>query len=261
MNPDGRVVILTGASRGIGLATAHVLARAGCRLALAGRDQHALLDLADELDANGYTAIAVPTDMSNTRQAAALARITAQAFGAIDVVINNAGLGVRDDVENIREEQARLVMDINYFGPVALIQGALPHLRANPNGGLIINISSIVGRRAMPGIAGYCASKAALERMAESLRLELKADNIRVSTVYPGVTATSFNANSLGGSQPGRGRIAGVPPERVARAILKTIRREPRDKFITLFDRAFVTAAGLSPRLMDWLLWRYTGRG
>jgi NAD(P)-dependent dehydrogenase (short-subunit alcohol dehydrogenase family) len=261
MNPEGRVVILTGASRGIGLATTHLLARAGCRLALAGRDQRALLDLADELEAAGHTAIAVPTDMSDTRQAAALARIAAHAYGKLDVVINNAGVGVRDDVELLRETQARLVMDVNFFGPVALIKGALPHLLANPEGGLIINISSIVGRRAMPGIGGYCASKAALERLAESLRLELKPDNIRVSTVYPGVTATRFNDNSLGGGQAGRGRLTGVPPEKVARAILATIRREPRDKFITLLDRAFVTASALSPRLMDWLLYRYTGRG
>ncbi len=260
MNPEGRVVILTGATLGIGRATAHVLARAGCRLALAARDQRALLDLADELEAAGFTAIAVPTDISDTRQAAALARITAQAYGTIDVVINNAGKGVRDDVQFLREAEARLVMDTNYFGPVALIQRALPHLKTNPDGGLIINVSSIVGRRAFPGIGGYCASKAALEKMSESLRVELKGDNIRVSTVYPGVTATSFNDNSLGGSQQGRGRLAGVPPERVARAILKTIRREPRDKFITLFDRAFVTAAALSRRLMDWLLRNYTGR-
>ena len=92
-------------------------------------------------------------------------------------------------------------------------------MRNNPDGGLIINISSIVGRRAMPGLAGYCASKSALEKMTESLRIELKTKNIRASTVYPGVTATRFNVNSLGSSTIGRGRSDGVPPERVARAI------------------------------------------
>ena len=151
-------------------------------------------------------------------------------------------------------------MDVNYFGPVALIQAALPTLKTNPEGGLIINISSIVGRRAMPGLAGYCASKAALEKMAESLRLEVKPYNIRVSTVYPGVTGTQFNANSLGGSQAGRGRMSGVPPERVAQAILKTIKTEKRDVFITLFDRAFVTAGQLFPGIMDLLLSGYLRR-
>jgi short-subunit dehydrogenase len=213
--------------------------------------------LADELTAAGHEAVAIPTDMGDTAQAAALARKSYDIFGQIDVVINNAAVGVRDRVLHLAEAEARRVMDVNYFGPVALIQAAIPYLKANPEGGLIVNISSIVGRRAMPGIAGYCASKGALEKMAESLRLELKADNIRVSTVYPGVTVTKFNDNSLGGSQDGRGRVSGVPPERVARIILQAIRHERRDVFVTLFDWAFVTASALWPWLMDRLLSRY----
>jgi short-subunit dehydrogenase len=256
MTPNNRVVILTGATAGIGQATAYILAGAGCKLALAARRVEPLQTLVDELTASGHQAAAIPTDMGDTAQAAALARKTVEIFGKIDVVINNAGLGVRDRVLDLREEEARRVMAVNYFGPVALIQATIPHLKTNPEGGLIINVSSIVGRRAMPGIAGYCASKAALEKMAESLRLELKADNIRVSTVYPGVTVTRFNDNSLGSSQEGRGRVSGVPPERVARAILKTIRHEQRDVFITLFDRTFVTVSMLWPWFMDKLLSR-----
>ncbi len=257
MTPHNRVVILTGATQGIGRATAYTLAQAGCKLALAARNTEALQALATELNQAGHTAAAFPTDMGNTTQAAELARQTAELYGQIEVVINNAGVGVRDRVLDLHEAEARRVMEVNYFGPLALIQAAIPYLKANPDGGLIINVSSIVGRRAMPGIAGYCASKAALEKMAESLRLELRADNIRVSTVYPGVTVTRFNEHSLGGSQAGRGRVKGVPPERVAQAILKTIRHEQRDVFITLFDRAFVTASALWPGLMDRLLSGY----
>ncbi len=256
MNPENRVVILTGATQGIGRATAYTLAEAGCKLALVARSVEALQTLAGELQKSGHKATAIPTDMGDTKQAAALAQKTVESFGQIDVLINNAAIGLRNRVVDMREEEARRLMDINYFGPVALIQAAIPHLKANPEGGLIINISSIVGRRAMPGIAGYCASKGALEKMAESLRVELAAANIRVSTVYPGVTVTRFNHNSLGSSQTGRGRITGVPPERVGRAILKTIRREQRDVFITLFDRAFVTASAVWPWLMDKLLSR-----
>ncbi len=257
MIPQNRVIILTGATEGIGRATAYTLAEAGCQLALVARNTQTLQALADELNTVKHQAVAIPTDMGDTAQAAALATKTVEAFGKIDVVINNAAIGVRDRTLDLQEEQARRIMDVNYFGPVALIQAAIPHLRTNPEGGLIINISSIVGRRAMPGIAGYCASKGALEKMAESLRIEVKADNIRVSTVYPGVTSTNFNDNSLGDSQEGRGRVSGVPPERVARAILKTIRHERRDVFITLFDRAFVTVSMLFPWLMDMLLSRY----
>lgn len=254
MNPTGRVIILTGATQGIGRAAAYTLAEAGCILALAARNTDKLNALVNELNNRGHQAVAVPTDMADTAQAAALADKTVDIFGKIDVVINNAAIGVRDNAIDLQEDEARYVMDVNYFGPVALIQAAIPYFKANPDGGLIMNVSSIVGRRAMPGIGGYCASKAALEKMADSLRLELKADNIRVSTVYPGVTVTKFNDNSLGSSQHGRGRVTGVSPERVAQAILKTIRREPRDVFVTLFDRAFVTASTIFPWLMDSLL-------
>jgi short-subunit dehydrogenase len=260
MHPKDRVVILTGATAGIGLATAYELARAGCKLVLAARSVEALQSLAAELRDAGNPAIAVPTDLSETGQATTLARRTIEAFGRLDVVINNAGIGLRDRVENLDMTEARRVIEVNYLGPAALIQAAIPYLRANPEGGLIINVSSIVGRRAVPGIAGYCASKAALESMAESLRLELKPDNVRVSTIYPGVTATNFNARSLGQGQAGRGRIGGVPPERVARAILDTIHRERRDVYITLMDRAFVIASGAWPWLMDQILGRYFGK-
>jgi short-subunit dehydrogenase len=257
MNPENRVIILTGATQGIGRATAYALAEAGCRLALVARSIEPLQALAEEI---GSQAVAVAADIGDTTQAASVVQKTVEALGRIDVIINNAGIGIRDDVINLAEDEARRVMDVNYFGPVALIQAAIPYLKTNSEGGLIINVCSIVGRRAMPGLAGYCAGKAALEKMAESLRLELLADNIRVSTVYPGVTQTQFNDNSLGDSQLGRGRIEGVPPERVAQAILKTIRTERRDVFITLFDWAFVTASMLWPWLMDKLLSRRFNR-
>lgn len=259
MNPQGRVVILTGATQGIGRAAAFELANAGCKLALAARRADSLHVLANQLTAAGSPALAFPTDIGDTAQAAGLVEKTVQAQGRLDVVINNAAIGVRDPVEALQETDHRRVLDVNYFGPVALIQAAIPHLKANPQGGLIINISSIVGRRAMPGIAGYCASKSALEKFSESLRLELHPHNIRVSMIYPGVTRTRFNDNSLGRDQHGRGRRQGVSPERVARAILKTIRREPRDVFITLFDRTFVTVSTLLPWLMDRLLVRHYG--
>ncbi len=257
MNPTNRTVILTGATQGIGRATAQVLAEAGCKLALVARSAGSLHALADRLNSEGYPALAIPADVGDTGQAPAIVAKTIAAFDKLDVIINNAAIGVRDQVLDLDEAEGRRVMDVNYFGPLALIQAAVPHLQANPDGGLILNISSIVGRRAMPGIAGYCASKGALEKMGESLRIELKPDNIRVSTVYPGVTNTDFNRNSLGHSQAGRQGREGVPPARVAQTILKTIRREKRDVFITLFDRTFVTVSMLLPWLMDYLLTRH----
>jgi len=261
MNPHQRVVILTGATQGIGRATAELLARQDCRLALAARNADALTALTAEIQQAGGQAVPIPTDMGDTAQAAALVQKTVVAFGKIDVVINNAAVGVSGKIESLPESEARRVMDVNYFGPVALIQAAIPHLRTNPEGGLIINISSIISRRAVPGTGGYCASKGALDNMTDSLRVELAGDNIRVSTVYPGVTATAFTQNALGTNPTRRRhRMKGVPPERVARAILKTIRRERRDVFITLVDRLFVTASVVWPGLIDKMLGGYMNR-
>ncbi|RME73986.1 MAG: SDR family NAD(P)-dependent oxidoreductase, partial [Chloroflexi bacterium] len=216
MNPEGKIVILTGASAGIGRAAAYVLAQAGCRLALAARRADVLADIVADLRGLGTEVEAFPTDMGDTRQAAALVHRTVEKFGGLDVVINNAAVGLSSPIAEMDETLARQMMDVNYFGPIALIQAAVPYLKKNSDGGLIINISSIVGRRAVPGIGNYCASKAALERMAESLRVELAADNIRVSTVYPGVTQTDFVRNSLGNPAGRQHRMRGVPPERVA---------------------------------------------
>jgi short-subunit dehydrogenase len=119
---------------------------------------------------------------------------------------------------------------------------------------MIINIASILSRRAGPRLGGYCASKAALERMSEALRLELKPFNVRVSNLYPGVTDTTFDDSALG-EPPGRGpRVGATSPDRVGRAVLRVLRAEPRDAFVTLFDRAFVGAAAAAPGLLDMLM-------
>ena len=262
MQPKNQTIILTGASQGIGWATAYCLAQAGYNLVLVARDEISLQTLAQELNHVGYRAVAIPTDMGNLAQVERLVDKTVAIFGRIDILINNAGIGVYSPVENLKQAEAEQVMAVNYFGPVALIQAALPILKANPHGGQIINISSIIGRRAMPNMAGYCVSKAALERMAESLRLELmtESNHVHVSTVYPGVTATDFVPRSLGdtSSNQSSNRRKGVPAERVARAILHTIQTKKRDVFITPTDRIFVAVSAMSPMLMDWLLFYYT---
>lgn len=257
MNLSHRVVILTGATQGIGRATAILLAESGCRLALAARSVEPLQQLAQALNEQGGQAIAVPTDMADTAQAQALVEQTVAAFGTVDVLINNAGVGVYERVEQLSEQDARWIMDVNYFGPLALMQAVLPTLKANPEGGLIINISSIVGRRAIPTIGAYCATKGALERLADSLRVELRPHNVRVSTVYPGVTDTDFVGNSRGDTaKPSANRSRGVPVAKVAQAIQQTIRTERRDVFISWTDRLALWGCALMPHLADWAIYR-----
>lgn len=251
-----KVVLLTGASSGIGWATAHALAGAGCQLSLAARTAGRLQELADALSARGARALATPTDLAQPDDIRCLIEQTAATFGRVDILINNAGVGQYDLAAEMDLEELRYLLEVNLLGPIQLIQQSLPLMAGR--GGLIINISSIIGRRATPFAASYCASKAALERFAESLRLELKPRRIRVSTVYPGITATPFVGNSLGGGQGlPRRRRQGVPAERVAQTIVRVARREPRDAYVTWFDRIFVLASQAAPGLMDWLFSRY----
>jgi short-subunit dehydrogenase len=153
---------------------------------------------------------------------------------------------------------AQQVFTVNFWGAIHCIEAVLPAMRARHDG-LIINISSIIGRRAMPHAAIYCASKFALNALSESLRLELHPDNVRVVTFYPGVTRTEFSHNELSGdaSNSSRNRAPKTSVEDTAKAIVRASQREPRDAYATLFDRVFVCGATLAPGLMDRMLLRF----
>jgi short-subunit dehydrogenase len=144
-----------------------------------------------------------------------------------------------------------------------LIRAAVPVMRG-AGGGLIVNVTSIIGRQAVPRSGIYCASKAALERLGDSLRIELASQNIRVVTVYPGLTRTDFSLHTLGFDRSGQAgarskpyRVPTSSPERVARTIVRAIRREPRDAYVTLVDWVFVTFSTLFPGILDSILRQY----
>jgi len=194
MDIKGKVVIITGASAGIGLATARRFAAEGAKLALAARSSEKLAALAREIRAAGGEALVLPTDM---RDPAAVNRMVDQAarhFGRIDVLINNAGQAVAGAVAEVDPDHFRQVLDLNVFGPVYAIQAAVPKMRE----GLILNISSMVSKMHIPGLAAYAATKAALNMLSDTARVELAGENIRVITVFPRMTATEFGKNSLG---------------------------------------------------------------
>lgn len=248
MQLANKTVLLTGAGRGIGRAAARRFVEAGCRVALVARTGDALRRLAAELGDD--RALPLPADVSDPRACEAVVQETVRRFGGVDVLVNNAAIGIYGAGVAVSLEDLQQVMQVNFFGPLHLIRACLPPMRS-AGGGLVITVSSIIGRRATPWAGGYCASKAALERMVEALRVELAAHNIRFSTLYPGVTRTEFVARSLGETSPRRGRVRGVPAERVAARLVWVARREPRDAYVTLFDRLFVTGARLFPALTD----------
>lgn len=249
-----KTVLLTGAGKGIGYAGALALINAGYQVTLVARNIDTLL----ALQAKFGTARVLPiaADLATPNAGQRVVSETLAHFGAIDILINNAGIGIYGNSADANPDEISRVMAVNFFAPLYLMQAVIPTMKAR-GGGLIINISSIIGKRSTPLSGGYCASKAALEKLVESMRIELAADNIRFSTLYPGVTRTDFVSHALGESQQLRGRMKGVSAEKVAAKLVAITKKEPRDAYVTLFDRLFVTGAQISPRLFDFLFKHY----
>lgn len=251
MDPHGQTVIITGASAGIGAATARAFAAAGANLVLAARDTQRLEELRQSLPGRH---LVVATDIAEPQAVSTLVEQTVATFGRIDILINNAGVGLAAPVSQLHRTDFLQALDVNLFGPLALTRAALPHMHKRGRGQLIY-ISSVVGLRALPYLGGYAAAKAALDRISESLRVELQGSGIAVTLVRPGTTHTGFSQHRLGqGKEKRRTKSKGVSPERVADCILKAARREPRVAYVTIADRLTVLIGLLFPRLTDRLL-------
>jgi short-subunit dehydrogenase len=236
MDIKDKVVLITGASEGIGLATARRFAEAGAKLSLVARSADKLEVLADELEAAGAEAIAVPADVSDAQQAYEIVEKTAQHFGGLDVLINNAGQAAVGMVADINPELFQQIIDLNIFGPLIAMQAAVPIMRGQ-GGGLIINVSSMVSKMRIPTIGAYAATKAALNMLSDTARGELASDNIRVITVLPRMTKTDFAVHSLGRSDLHQHQHSdpSVPvdsAEHVANRILDAAINEPEEQYM-----------------------------
>ena len=248
----GKVAVVTGASSGIGEATAKELAARGAPVVLASRAVDRLEALRLGISASGGRALAVETDVSDRGSVEAMIRRAVGEFGSLDVLVNNAGLGLSGKISEVRPEDVRHVFEVNAVGPLNCIQAALPHMGG---GGHIVNVSSVVGRRAIPKVGAYCASKAALNALSDALRVEVADRGITVTSVYPGTTRTSFRENSRRTGEEKRGwRPRGVTPEKVARKIADAAEKGPRDLYVTVPDRLFVAGVSLLPGLTDRML-------
>ena len=249
---SGKVAIVTGASSGIGEAAARELAARGASVVLASRALDRLEGLRREISASGGAALVVETDVSERGSVEAMVWRAVGEFGSLDVLVNNAGLGLSGRISEVRAEDVRHVFEVNTVGPLNCIQASLPHMG---EGGRIVNVSSVVGKRAIPKVGAYCATKSALNALSDALRVEVAARKITVTSVYPGTTRTSFRENSRRTKSEKRGwRPKGVTPERVAKKIADAAEEGPRDVYVTLPDRLFVACVTLSPGLADRVL-------
>jgi short-subunit dehydrogenase len=236
MEISGAVVVITGASAGIGLAAARRFAAEGAKVVMAARSAEVLDKVAQELRQQGCDALAVRTDMRSQAEVNRLIDTTFDHFGRIDILVNNAAQSVAGTVADVSIDDLRQIIDLNILGPLYAMQAAIPKMRAS-GGGLILNISSMVSKMQIPGLAGYAASKAALNMLSDTARRELESDNIRVITVYPRLTATDFGKNALGNRQMRQQQRAPstiVPdsPEHVANKILEAARNEPAEQYM-----------------------------
>jgi NADP-dependent 3-hydroxy acid dehydrogenase YdfG len=190
-NIEGKVVVITGASSGLGEATARLLSAQGASVVLGARRADRLQVLADELTDNGGKALAVATDVTDCAQVKALVEAAVQTFGRIDVLLNNAGLMPLAPMERLRSDEWEQMIDVNIKGVLYGIAAALPHMK-DQKAGHIINVSSVYGHKVAPGAAVYCATKFAVRALSEGLRQEVKPYNIRTTVISPGAVATEL---------------------------------------------------------------------
>jgi len=187
-----RVVIVTGASSGIGRALALRLADQGAFMALAARDAERLGILAEECNRRGGKAVPVPTDVSVEGQCQALVNCTVKEFGQLDMLINNAGISVGSKLEDLPDLHLfKQVMDVNFYGMVYCTYYALPHLKASR--GRLVNVSSLGGKLAIPYNTSYIASKFAMHGFSDSLRMDLTGSGVSVTVVCPYWVVTEFH--------------------------------------------------------------------
>jgi NAD(P)-dependent dehydrogenase (short-subunit alcohol dehydrogenase family) len=229
-------VLITGTSKGIGKATALVLGRAGYNVYATMRDPKASADLAATAEKEKLPIRVLAMDVNSDSSVSETIRSIQEKHGPIDILVNNAGIERHGSIEELPIAEARAVMETNYFGALRCIQAVLPEMRRRQSG-CIINVSSVGGRISSPPLTAYCASKWALEAISEGLAQEVKAFNVRVAVVEPGIIDTGM-ARSIAkepapSTYPHAQRMAGLfasvlenptPPSLVADKILEIIR-------------------------------------
>ena len=248
MKLRGKVVVVTGASSGIGRATALHLAKRGADLVLAARRGEALDEVAAECRELGVRAIAVPTDITVHEQCERLARVAVAEFGRVDAWVNNAGVYAGGKAESLPRDVFERVMAVNYMGSVDCTRAILPQMRAQ-GAGVIVMVDSLAGKIGEPSTSAYSASKFALRGFSEALRVEVSDASIEVCTVYPPSIDTplfSHSANFTG--REGRPLSGPYPAERVAKVIAGLIAR-PRREVVIGSGRRLTLFHALAPEL------------
>ncbi len=249
---DGKVVVVTGASMGIGEAIAKVFADHGASMVLLSRDA-SRAEAARHRVGHTERTLALACDVRNREEIDRVVGLTLHHFDRIDVWVNNAGVGIRDSVADMEMTACRELFETNFFGAVACLQAVAPTMR-QAGGGTVINISSVAGHVPVPFMTPYAATKFALNAIGKGSRMELKRDNINVLTVCPGYIQTEFGSHMVavkkGNVRPQS--VKGITAERVARATYEGYRKRKREVIVPWTMIPVVKLYQLLPGLVEW---------
>jgi short-subunit dehydrogenase len=248
MDIRDKVVIITGASAGIGAACAAAFRKRGALLALTARSLTGLEQAGDR------DALLIPADLRAKDAPERIAGAALERYGRIDILVNNAGIGMYAPAWNAALDDVRSMFELNVFAPLRMIQAVVPHMRRQGRG-VIVNVSSIAGKVTLPWLSLYSASKYALCSLGDGLRMELRRDGIHTVTVCPGYVSTDFQRHAIGGGAPpeavANSRRFCITANQCAEAIARGVERGARTVMAPRAGWLFVAAARLAPKFID----------
>ncbi|MGM0648568.1 MAG: SDR family oxidoreductase [Bacteroidota bacterium] len=258
-----KVVIITGASSGIGRALAGEFSAKGSIVVMAARREDLLKRIASDLSANGGEVMTVKTDVSSAQDCKMLIERTVKAYGRIDVLINNAGVSMRALFEDLDLKVMHKVMDVNFWGTVQCTHYAFPHLLKSH--GSVVGVSSVAGFQGLPGRAGYSASKSAIHGFLEVIRVENRKKGLHVLLACPGFTSSNIRKTALvaDGSQQGetpRDESKMMSAEDAAHHIYRAVIKRRRQIILTSEGKLTVLLNKCFPRLMDKIVYKMMAR-
>lgn len=259
-----KVIIITGASSGIGLACAKVFAELGAKVALAARSIDKLEEVKQELKSNNREVIVVKTDVSIESDCENLVKETVDAFGKIDILVNNAGISMRALFKDLDLKVIKQLMDVNFWGTVYCTKYALPYILKQK--GSVVGISSVAGYIGLPGRTGYSSSKFAMHGFLEALRVENLKTGLHVLIAAPGFTASNVRKSALvaDGSNQGetpRKEEDMMRPEKVAHHIAKAIDKRKSTLILTFLEGKFtVFLKKIAPGLLRKLTYKHMAK-
>ncbi len=250
-----KVVIVTGASTGIGRAIAKEFARNGSKVVMAARSLDKLMSLEKEIRDEGFEALSCATDVTSEEECRRLTETAVGKYGTIHILINNAGISMRALFEDVDISVLKRLMDVNFWGTVYCTKYALPYIVSNR--GSIVGVSSVAGFHGLPGRTGYSASKFAMHGFLETIRIEYLKEKLHVMIIAPGFTTSEIRRNALkaDGTQQGNspreeGKL--MSPEHVARWVLRGIRKRKRNKIMTWIGRLTALFQRIIPGFVDY---------